>query len=233
MNFGRMNALNNPPSMSSAMPGSPVGPPPGIASPPSGELSVAAQQQMHSMMLSRSANSSGRSRFLNHFSAETAGAKGATANAEQEADGGSQLAQDADRKSQWLAMGLVWQTACHPACPRPVCSASCFGGPSMILLQVLAPLKPDSIPGERGDRSSKFVSGRMMLSDIEHRLDVARREARELQAQLSTVIGQNQSVMWALANNGNAGSNTSAGDAAPSHHAPHPSHGVSYTAGNM
>ncbi|KAJ2238857.1 hypothetical protein GGI13_008215, partial [Coemansia sp. RSA 455] len=40
----------------------------------------------------------------------------------------------------------------------------------------------------------------MMLSDIERKLDAARREARDLQAQLSTVIGQNQSAMWALAN---------------------------------
>ncbi|KAJ2284594.1 hypothetical protein IWW55_007502 [Coemansia sp. RSA 2706] len=49
-----------------------------------------------------------------------------------------------------------------------------------------------------------FVSGKMMLSDIERQLHAARREAQELQAQLSTVIGQNQSAMWALANSGNS-----------------------------
>ncbi|KAJ1752762.1 hypothetical protein LPJ58_004985 [Coemansia sp. RSA 1591] len=47
---------------------------------------------------------------------------------------------------------------------------------------------------------STFISGRMMLGDIERKLEAARREAQELQAQLSTVIGQNQSAMWALAN---------------------------------
>ncbi|KAJ1893498.1 transcriptional repressor general negative regulator of transcription subunit 4, partial [Kickxella alabastrina] len=234
MNFGRMNALNNPPSMSSAMPGSPVGPPPGIASPPSGELSVAAQQQMHSMMLSRSANSSGRSRFLNHFSAETAGPKGAAANAEQEADGGGQLARDADSEEPAASNGPAMANGVPPGLP----TTGLFGellrrSKHDLVTGVGTSESPMPYPVSEADRSSKFVSGRMMLSDIEHRLDVARREARELQAQLSTVIGQNQSVMWALANNGNAGSNTSAGDEAPSHHAPHPSHGVSYTAGNM
>ncbi|KAJ2779061.1 transcriptional repressor general negative regulator of transcription subunit 4 [Coemansia interrupta] len=89
-----------------------------------------------------------------------------------------------------------------------------------------SPLSPMPLPAGEGVGGGKFVSGRMMLSDIERKLDAARREAQELQAQLSTVIGQNQSAMWALVNGGNVGGSPSAGgDAAPVHQ------GVGYSGG--
>ncbi|KAJ2803047.1 transcriptional repressor general negative regulator of transcription subunit 4, partial [Coemansia helicoidea] len=56
----------------------------------------------------------------------------------------------------------------------------------------------------QGADAPPIGAGKAMLGDIERRLGEARREASDLQAQLSTVIGHNQSALWALAGTGSA-----------------------------
>ncbi|KAJ1842066.1 hypothetical protein LPJ73_005913, partial [Coemansia sp. RSA 2703] len=228
MNMGRMHAPGNPMGSRGDVPLSPVGPPPGIMSPLGGDAGTAnGQQPMQSMMQSRSANSSGRSRFLNHFSGDNAGDSGVGGSsdaADHEAaysgatNGGmvngvppglptTGLFGELLRRSKMDAMAAASAAPGHTAGPN-------------------ASTSPMPVPGGEGMSGGKFVSGRMMLSDIERKLDAARREAQELQAQLSTVIGQNQSAMWALVNGGNVGGSPSTGgDAAPVHQ------GVAYSGG--
>ncbi|KAJ2694829.1 transcriptional repressor general negative regulator of transcription subunit 4 [Coemansia sp. IMI 209128] len=206
MQMGRVNVSSGPTS--------PVGLPPGILSPQSGEsggVGIGYVSQMQSAMVSRSANSSGRSRFLNHFSPD-----GAPSNAPQQQQqqqqqqairpgGGyenntqSPAGERSESEVETGNEGMV--SGVPPGLPttglfgellrRAKMEAAASGGNGN------APAASAPPPPASG---SIYVSGKMMLSDIERKLDAARREARDLQAQLSTVIGQNQSAMWALAN---------------------------------
>ncbi|KAJ2825303.1 transcriptional repressor general negative regulator of transcription subunit 4, partial [Coemansia furcata] len=82
MHMGRVNVGSGPTS--------PVGLPPGILSPQSADSSNGGGYvgQMQSAMVSRSANSSGRSRFLNHFSPDGVLSNGALQ--QQQAVGGNE-----------------------------------------------------------------------------------------------------------------------------------------------
>ncbi|KAJ2853345.1 transcriptional repressor general negative regulator of transcription subunit 4, partial [Coemansia erecta] len=236
MNMGRMNVAPN--AMGSGVPLSLVGPPPGIQSPQmmtmGGETAGSSSgQAMQSKMPSRSANSSGRSRFLNHFSAEAApgssndnrnpeDVKRADSNSdEHEAGTGSESGGGRGGMVNGVPPGLPTTGLFGELLRRSKLDAAASSGISAIG-------SPMTLPVADGEASSRVASGRMMLSDIERKLDAARREAQELQAQLSTVIGQNQSAMWALANGGSVGGSPSAGGDAAAPHA-----GISYSAGNV
>ncbi|KAJ2062162.1 transcriptional repressor general negative regulator of transcription subunit 4 [Coemansia sp. S146] len=203
MHMGRVNVSSGPTS--------PVGLPPGILSPQSADSAGGSAGgyvgQMQPMMVSRSANSSGRSRFLNHFSPD-----GVPSNASQQQqqqqqpiqpsgsiENNAQSPVDEKSESEVEAGNNNMVNGVPPGLPttglfgellrRAKLEAAAVSGGGNVTTS--APLPASG---------STYVSGKMMLSDIERKLDAARREARDLQAQLSTVIGQNQSAMWALAN---------------------------------
>ncbi|KAJ2705554.1 transcriptional repressor general negative regulator of transcription subunit 4 [Coemansia sp. IMI 203386] len=228
MNMGRMQAVSN--AMGGGAPGTLVGPPPGIQSPSMGEAASNAQISQ-SKMPSRSANSSGRSRFLNHFSADAvSGSSSDNQHPEdvRRADSGSE--HEAGAGGDGSRRGMV--NGVPPGLPttglfgellrRSKLDAAAAGSGASAIGS------PMTLPVADGKANSRAANGRMMLSDIERKLDAARREAQELQAQLSTVIGQNQSAMWALANGGSMSASPSAGGDAAASHA-----GVSYSAGNV
>ncbi|KAJ2234510.1 transcriptional repressor general negative regulator of transcription subunit 4 [Coemansia sp. RSA 1722] len=228
MNMGRMQAVSN--AMGGGAPGTLVGPPPGIQSPSMGEAASNAQTSQ-SKMPSRSANSSGRSRFLNHFSADAvSGSSSDNQHPEdvRRADSGSE--HEAGAGGDGSRRGMV--NGVPPGLPttglfgellrRSKLDAAAAGSGASAIGS------PMTLPVADGEANSRAANGRMMLSDIERKLDAARREAQELQAQLSTVIGQNQSAMWALANGGSMSASPSAGGDAAASHA-----GVSYSAGNV
>lgn len=157
-----------------------VGPPPGIMPTMSGD----------GRMVSRSANSSGRSRFLNHF--------------------GSGVAADSNSEAASTPKG---SNGDPPGLP----TTGVFG-------ELVRKAKQDGAVTNGGGcqqqqqlqqhtaaANDAFSGGKMMLSDIEQKLEMARQEARQLQAQLSTVIGQNRSAMMALASNTSTSSSTAAG----------------------
>ncbi|KAJ1966503.1 transcriptional repressor general negative regulator of transcription subunit 4 [Dipsacomyces acuminosporus] len=185
MQVGRLNAT-------------PVGPPPGIANPLSDDVhNQQQQQQQQSLMLSRSANSSGRSRFLNHFSA----GDGADSQQSIASHGPPAGANDEDEdKGRPMVNGV----------PPGLPTTGLFGELLRRAKQDAASASTAAAAGTpmaavAGDGSADYISGRVMLGGIERRIDAAKSEARELQAQLSSVIGQNQQVFWALANGGQAG----------------------------
>ncbi|KAJ2746432.1 transcriptional repressor general negative regulator of transcription subunit 4 [Coemansia sp. BCRC 34301] len=199
MNMGRVSV-----SGGGGGPTSPVGLPPGILSPQATDSSGSRHgAQMQHAMVSRSANSSGRSRFLNHFSPDGMPISG-PGNASQQGaaahpDGGSTQSPASEGEPE---AGMV--NGVPPGLP----TTGLFGE---LLRRVKLETASASAAGASGasasaphptSSGSTYVSGKMMLGDIERKLDAARREARDLQAQLSTVIGQNQSAMWALANGG-------------------------------
>ncbi|KAJ2009892.1 transcriptional repressor general negative regulator of transcription subunit 4 [Coemansia thaxteri] len=176
MNMGRRNVVGG------SGPTSPVaGPPPGILSPQLAEGGGGYPgQPLAAAMVSRSANSSGRSRFLNHFAADGSAPqqqRPAPRTGSSTQSPGGERSDDGD--------------------PPRLPTTGLFG-------ELLRRAKLDAAAADGGApvAGSTYVSGKMMLSDIERKLDAARREARDLQAQLSTVIGQNQSALWALANGG-------------------------------
>ncbi|KAJ2432686.1 hypothetical protein GGF42_009535, partial [Coemansia sp. RSA 2424] len=220
MNMGRINVGGGGGSGSGGPTSPVVGLPPGILSPQSADSGGGGNRhagQMQSAMVSRSANSSGRSRFLNHFSPDGAGGaapKDGSNNAPQHPvahpGGGSSSSTQSpagERSGEGeLEAGMV--NGVPPGLP----TTGLFGE---LLRRVKLEAAAASAAGGSGGSgggasasaphptsSSTYVSGKMMLGDIERKLDAARREARDLQAQLSTVIGQNQSAMWALANGG-------------------------------
>ncbi|KAJ2664578.1 transcriptional repressor general negative regulator of transcription subunit 4 [Coemansia sp. RSA 1199] len=170
---------------------------PGVMSPVLGENTAMGQSRMQP----RSANSSGRSRFLNHFSSETDVPKHVAGRADESVGSANRSGTSSatEPESRRMVDGV----------PPGLPTSGVFG-------ELLQRAKQDSQNGNAAGYSntasynnaagynsgdgSTFISGRMMLGDIERKLEAARREAQELQAQLSTVIGQNQSAMWALAN---------------------------------
>ncbi|KAJ2454752.1 transcriptional repressor general negative regulator of transcription subunit 4 [Coemansia sp. RSA 2336] len=160
---------------------SPVKPPPGIVSPVLGDAGV-----QQNKMLPRSANSSGRSRFLNHFAADGNKAEPPT---DEAADS---TANQAGVPPNLPTTGLFGELLRRAKQDSTSASA-------MPLAAAGQAASAEYAPGVAPDGGS-FISGKLMLSDIERKLEAARREAQELQAQLSTVIGQNKSAMWALAN---------------------------------
>ncbi|KAJ2729636.1 transcriptional repressor general negative regulator of transcription subunit 4, partial [Coemansia sp. BCRC 34962] len=199
MQMGRVNVSSGPTS--------PVGLPPGILSPQSadvGGVSNGYVGQMQSAMVSRSANSSGRSRFLNHFSPDGVPSSAPQQHQAIQPGGGNEnnsqspAGERSESEAEAGSSGMV--NGVPPGLPttglfgellrRAKMEAAASGGSSSAPTASAPPPASGSI----------YVSGKMMLSDIERKLDAARREARDLQAQLSTVIGQNQSAMWALAN---------------------------------
>ncbi|KAJ2894239.1 hypothetical protein IWW38_002632, partial [Coemansia aciculifera] len=201
MNMGRINVGG-----SGSGPTSPVGLPPGILSPQSAD-SGGGGRQMQSAMLSRSANSSGRSRFLNHFSPEGVPRDGSSNAPQQQGAAGFVGARDnstqspAGERSEGEAETGGMVNGVPPGLP----TTGLFGELlRRVKLEASAGASSSSSMPQPANNSSgsTYVSGKMMLGDIERKLDEARREARDLQAQLSTVIGQNQSAMWALANGG-------------------------------
>ncbi|KAJ1753085.1 transcriptional repressor general negative regulator of transcription subunit 4 [Coemansia sp. RSA 1821] len=173
MQVGRLNTRGS---------ASPVKPPPGIVSPVLGDAGVQPTK-----MLPRSANSSGRSRFLNHFAAD-----GNKAEPPAEEAAVNSAANQAGVPPNLPTTGLFGELLRRAK--QDSASAS-----AMPLAAAGQAPSADYSPGVAPDGGS-FISGKLMLSDIERKLEAARREAQELQAQLSTVIGQNQSAMWALAN---------------------------------
>ncbi|KAJ1990627.1 transcriptional repressor general negative regulator of transcription subunit 4 [Coemansia umbellata] len=220
------HGISGPPSgiisRGSTAPGSPLGPPPGIASPPSGEI---AGGQGQASMVSRSANSSGRSRFLNHFSGEGPQKAGMEASRQQQARRSSEAGDGGKAANEVGSREEDSEARMVNGVPPGLPTTGLFG-------ELLRRAKQDGLSARATGKSDSgcraadggvdlggggtFVSGKMMLSDIERKLDAARREAQELQAQLTTVIGQNQSVMWALANGGSSNSgNGGAGGGEP------------------
>ncbi|KAJ2349795.1 hypothetical protein GGF43_004366 [Coemansia sp. RSA 2618] len=226
MNIGRLNVRGNSTAASSTGPSSPIGLPPGIASPGikspvSGDNSALAAPGQ-TRMLPRSANSSGRSRFLNHFSAETDNQKqqpppiseaAAAAAAEPSNTGRSGTSSVAEHEEG----GATMVNGVPPGLP----TTGLFGEllrrakQDSLSSSAAATVPSASAPSYGGGDSSAFISGKMMLGDIERKLEAARREAQELQAQLSTVIGQNQTAMRVLAN-GSTPAASAAGDPAAS-----------------
>ncbi|KAJ2102927.1 transcriptional repressor general negative regulator of transcription subunit 4, partial [Coemansia sp. S100] len=201
MHMGRVNVGSGPTS--------PVGLPPGILSPQSADSAGGYVGQMQPTMVSRSANSSGRSRFLNHFSPD-----GVPSNAPQ---------QQQQQQQQIQSGGGIENNAQSPVDEKSESEVETGNNGNMVngvppglpttglFGELLRRAKLEAVAAVSAGNAtaataplptsgSTYVSGKMMLSDIERKLDAARREARDLQAQLSTVIGQNQSAMWALAN---------------------------------
>ncbi|KAJ2861620.1 transcriptional repressor general negative regulator of transcription subunit 4 [Coemansia aciculifera] len=200
MHMGRVNVSSGPTS--------PVGLPPGILSPHSADSAGGYVGQMQPTMVSRSANSSGRSRFLNHFSPDgvpstasqqqqqqqqqpiqTSGSIENNAQSPVDEKGEGEVEASNNNMVNGVPPGLPTTGLFGELLRRAKLEAAAVSGGSNVTAS--APLPASG---------STYVSGKMMLSDIERKLDAARREARDLQAQLSTVIGQNQSAMWALAN---------------------------------
>ncbi|KAJ2576045.1 transcriptional repressor general negative regulator of transcription subunit 4 [Coemansia sp. RSA 1807] len=197
VHVGRLNVHSG--SVASTGPSSPIGLPPGIITPGTKTPGITSPSVMspvlgettlgQTRMQPRSANSSGRSRFLNHFSSEP--------------DGQKQLARaDGSARGSGSSSATEPESACMvDGVPPGLPTTGVFG-------ELLQRAKQDAqnsasygnSAGYGNADGSTFISGRMMLGDIERKLEAARREAQELQAQLSTVIGQNQSAMWALAN---------------------------------
>ncbi|KAJ2802465.1 transcriptional repressor general negative regulator of transcription subunit 4 [Coemansia guatemalensis] len=187
MHVGRLDSLGGSTAAASVGPSSPTGPPPGITSPPAADSGGSAPQQQPGMV-SRSANSSGRSRFLNHFESATA----------------------TDPAGTWQH-GASETRAPVPgnAVPPGLPTTGIFG-------ELLRRAREDprsgvaAAPGTAPEtnEATAYAGGRQILDDLGHSLVSARREAQELQAKLSTVIGQSQSSMWVL-----AGAPQPAGDA--------------------
>ncbi|KAJ1958626.1 transcriptional repressor general negative regulator of transcription subunit 4 [Linderina pennispora] len=212
MQVGRMNGMNQP--VATAVSTGPVGPPPGITSP----LYADAQQQQHSTMSmpSRSANSSGRSRFLTHFSSENETGMAAVGSQQQQQPPHRANAEDSRRNEREDAAPRM-VNGVPPGLP----STGLFGE---LLRQTTRQggAAPDGSAASAGAATasmltadgSNIISGKMMLGDIERQLVAAQREARELQAQLSTVKGQNQSALWNLVNSSGNGVGMAASAAA-------------------
>ncbi|KAJ2498232.1 transcriptional repressor general negative regulator of transcription subunit 4 [Coemansia sp. RSA 1972] len=199
VHVGRLNVHSE--SVASTGPSSPIGLPPGISTPGTKTPGITSPSVMspvlgestlgQTRMQPRSANSSGRSRFLNHFSSEANGPKqvGRADGSANRSGSSSATEPESGRMVDGVPPGLP--------------TTGVFGE----LLQRAKQDAQNSNAANYGNATgygnadgSTFISGRMMLGDIERKLEAARREAQELQAQLSTVIGQNQSAMWALAN---------------------------------
>ncbi|KAI8320160.1 hypothetical protein GQ54DRAFT_225900 [Martensiomyces pterosporus] len=197
MHIGRLNAA----SAMGVAPTAPVGPPPGIMSPPTMEDVHGQQHPQQTLMPSRSANSSGRSRFLNHFSADPAAV---AANIEQQRavnQGGSGAGGNNNEGDDDNDKGMPMVNGVPPGLP----TTGLFG-------ELLRRAKQDSMASSGsvagGDAAAaglgggNYVSGRMMVGDIERKIGEARKEARELQAQLGSAIERNQPTLWALRNGG-------------------------------
>ncbi|KAJ1799650.1 transcriptional repressor general negative regulator of transcription subunit 4 [Coemansia sp. RSA 2399] len=193
----------------STAPGSPLGPPPGITSPLSGDAATTGGQGQ-ARMVSRSANSSGRSRFLNHFSGEELSQQRA-ANGRRFQDGqasnSSVPGRDSSRGSDLQTMSETQSESegrMINGVPPGLPTTGLFGELLRRAKRQGIPTGPTNVTVESADAGANasngpFVSGKVMLGDIERKLDAARREAQELQVQLTSVIGQNQSAMMALA----------------------------------
>ncbi|KAJ2390371.1 hypothetical protein GGI23_005636 [Coemansia sp. RSA 2559] len=169
-------------------------------------------------MVSRSANSSGRSRFLNHFSGEELSQQRA-ANGRRFQDGqasNSSVPGREGRSSDLPAMGETQSESegrMINGVPPGLPTTGLFGELLRRAKQQGISTGPTNVPVESADSGANasngpFVSGKTMLSDIERKLDAARREAQELQVQLTSVIGQNQSAMMALAHSSTSSNNT-------------------------
>ncbi|KAJ1878149.1 hypothetical protein LPJ71_011054 [Coemansia sp. S17] len=197
MHMGRVNVGSGPTS--------PVGLPPGILSPQSADSAGGYVGQMQPTMVSRSANSSGRSRFLNHFSPD-----GVPSNApqqQQQIQSGGGIENNAqspvDEKSESeveTGNNGNMVNGVPPGLPTTGLFGELLRRAKLEAAAAVSAGNATAAIAPLPTSGSTYVSGKMMLSDIERKLDAARREARDLQAQLSTVIGQNQSAMWALAN---------------------------------
>ncbi|KAJ2077155.1 transcriptional repressor general negative regulator of transcription subunit 4 [Coemansia sp. RSA 988] len=178
MHIGRLDSLGGSGTSASVGLSSPTGPPPGIASPPAADYGASAPQQQPGMV-SRSANSSGRSRFLNHFE--------------------STSATDSAGPQRQVVPETTAPVPGHSV-PPGLPTTGIFG-------ELLRRAREDPRSGVAGapgaqaaaSEGAAYAGGRLILDDLGHSLVSARREAQELQARLSTVIGQSQSSMWVLA----------------------------------